>query len=121
MVVLQLLINVGDVLTYDLTGLNYNTTYYIYVTAVNSIGEGNASSVASITTLNLPVFSPTSGIITYTYFTPLVLQENFRMPTNYNNFNFYIYGGGGNSFQVQEVVVQLHLQIICKMLLLIEM
>lgn len=55
-------INVGNVLTYEVTGLAYNTGYYLVVTAYNpSMVESAPSNEVGVNVPN-PVPAPPSGL-----------------------------------------------------------
>lgn len=61
-------LNVGNVTSYNVTGLSCNTTYYYRIRACNACGCSGNSSVVSATTLNsipsAPVANAASGIST---------------------------------------------------------
>jgi hypothetical protein len=71
--------------------LSYNTGYTVS-------GVGDLRDIFA--PYNTNIFTSTSGQLTTTSGTRKTLASDFIMPTSYKNFNFYLYGAGGNGSQV---------------------
>jgi parallel beta-helix repeat protein len=94
--------DVLNVLTYSVTGLAINTTYYYRIRAYNSGGTGNNSNVTTVTTLlNLPApFAPTAiaatGILTSGFtanWNTSSLATGYKIDVSiYNSFSTYVSG-----------------------------
>jgi len=69
-------VNVGNVLTYSLTGLNSNTRYYYTVKAINASGTSAASTLRNTYTLSVAPVADAATSLTETTFTAHWSDDN---------------------------------------------
>ena len=88
-------INVGNVLNYTITGLTNGVTYYVYVTAVNTIGESVKSDTVSAIPNTVPD-APSGLTLTVSNST---IISNWTAPFNggSNIINYNLYYSTNNS------------------------
>jgi len=106
----QLPINISSYITGAPSGTTYSPSQ---ITTTDGVGTYSFSSItvtlpsgylagtySGSIVVNLTAFSNTSGTITTKSSNPTTLASAFSMPSGYNYFNFYIFGGGGSGVQV---------------------